>query len=560
MPPQIKITIAGLGAGSPGGITLGAWEALKSSSCIMLRTGKHPVVDWLSREGISFATFDSVYEEEPGFQQVYARIAEEVIRRARTSDKVLYAVPGHPLVAEESVRLIIEKAEREGLEVELLPAASFLDDLFTALRFDPGMGLQVIDGLRLEQKPPLPDRAAVITQVYSRLVAADVKLTLLEIYPPEHQVTVVRGAGIPGLEKIRKIPLCELDRLAWVDHLTSVFVPELSSRTWEFRRGNWDVGREGKKQVECGQAAGDLGDTGSEEEIEVVQVYEDEDGVCEAENIFEEELHADEEGLDQACLYPLDSLIKILARLRGEGGCPWDREQDHRSLRPYLIEETYEVLEAIGEEDVYKICEELGDLLLQIVFHAQIADEESYFNMNDVIEGISEKMIRRHPHVFGSVAVKDSKEVLINWEKIKAEEKAGNKTASLLSGVAKSLPSLMRAVKLQEKAASVGFDWPDYRGALAKVREEIVELESAISSSKPVEIERELGDLLFSMVNLARLLGIDPDTALMETSGKFIRRFAFIEKTAGLAGKELRSCTLSELDEWWENAKKLEKL
>ncbi len=543
MPPQIKITIAGLGAGSPGSITLGAWEALKSSSCIMLRTGKHPVVDWLSREGISFATFDNVYEEEPGFQQVYARIAEEVIRRARTGDKVLYAVPGHPLVAEESVRLVIEKAEEEGLEVELLPAASFLDDLFTALRFDPGMGLQVIDGLRLEQKPPLPDRAAVITQVYSRLVAADVKLTLLEIYPPEHQVTVVRGAGTPGLEKIRKIPLCELDRLAWVDHLTSVFVPELGRETW-------DVRREEKKGYEFGQVVGDNGELEEPGEVEVIQVYEDDD-TSEAANIAKG---------DQACFYPLDSLVDILARLRGEGGCPWDREQDHRSLRPYLIEETYEVLEAIGEEDAYKICEELGDLLLQIVFHAQIADEESYFNMNDVIEGISEKMIRRHPHVFGSVAVKDSKEVIINWEKIKAEEKAGNKPASLLSGVAKSLPSLMRAVKLQEKAASVGFDWPDYRGALAKVREEIVELESAILSSKPVEIERELGDLLFSMVNLSRLLGIDPEIALLETSGKFIRRFAFVEKMAGFEGRDLRSCSLSELDEWWENAKKQEKL
>ena len=552
MTPQIKITIAGLGAGSPGSITLGAWEALKSSSCIMLRTGKHPVVDWLRREGISFATFDHIYKEEPCFQQVYARIAEEVILCARTYDKVLYAVPGHPLVAEESVRLVIEKAEREGLEVELLPAASFLDDLFTVLRFDPGAGLQVIDGLRLDQRPPLPGRAAVITQVYSRLVAADVKLTLLELYPPEHQVTVVRGAGIPGLERIKKIPLYELDRLAWVDHLTSVFVPELSSETWDMRR-------EKNNRSEFGQAAGESGDAGPGDEIEVIQVCEDDDGASE-ESIYEGEIDTEEEGLDQACLYPLDSLVNIIARLRGEGGCPWDREQDHRSLRPYLLEEAYEVLEAIGEEDTYKICEELGDLLLQIVFHAQIADEESYFNVNDVIEGISEKMIRRHPHVFGSVAVKDSQEVIINWEKIKAEEKAGKKPAGLLSGTAKSLPSLMRAVKLQEKAASVGFDWPDYSGALAKVREEIVELESAISSSKPVEIERELGDLLFSMVNLARLLGIDPETALLETAGKFSRRFAFIEKMAGLVGRDLRSCTLSEMDEWWEKAKKQEKI
>ncbi|NLI12836.1 MAG: nucleoside triphosphate pyrophosphohydrolase [Peptococcaceae bacterium] len=546
MSPKNKITIAGLGAGSPDSITMGVWKALKSSSCIMLRTGKHPVVDYLSREGISFSTFDYIYEEEAYFEQVYARIAAEIIRQALAGINVLYAVPGHPLVAEESVRLVIEKAEKDGLEVELLPAASFLDDLFTVLRLDPGRGLQVIDGLRLDQKPPLPAIAAVITQVYSRMVAADVKLSLLELYPPEHPVTVVRGAGIPGLERIKKIPLFELDRLEWVDHLTSVFVPEVSSEKWEMGREKWAVGCEENNGEKDGQAAVPTGDAELGEGVEVVQVYEDEDGVPEM--------------TGETSLYPLDPLVNIMARLRGDGGCPWDREQDHRSLRPYLLEETYEVLEAIGEEDTYKICEELGDLLLQIVFHAQIANEESCFNMNDVVEGISEKMIRRHPHVFGSVAVKDSREVIINWEKIKAKEKAGNNPAGLLSGVAKSLPSLMRAAKLQEKAASVGFDWPDYRGALAKVSEEIVELESAISSGKPVETERELGDLLFSVVNLARLLGIDPETALLETSGKFIRRFAYIEKMAGLAGRDLSSCTLSELDKWWENAKKQEKI
>lgn len=577
MTSQRKIIIAGLGAGSPGGITLGTWEALKASSPILLRTEKHPVVDWLRREGISFTTFDHIYQEEPCFQQVYHRIAEEVLQKARRGDKVLYAVPGHPLVAEESVRLVLEKAEREGWEVELLPAASFLDDLFIVLRLDPGLGLQVIDGLRLEERPPLTDRAAVITQVYSRRVASDVKLTLLEMYPPEHQVTVVRGAGIPGLEKIKKTSLFELDRLEWVDHLTSVFVPEIRRQRSEVRfqenssekrnAGSGEL-RNGIREVGCGrnsgsafnQAAGDLGGAGLEEEIEVIQVYEDEDGAFEAENLSEKELHREKAVVDQACLFPLDSLVSILVRLRGPGGCPWDREQDHRSLRPYLLEETYEVLEAIGEENRYKICEELGDLLLQIVFHAQIADEAGLFNINDVIEGISEKMIRRHPHVFGTVAVKDSKEVILNWEKIKTEERAGNPPAGLLSGVARSLPSLMRAVKLQEKAAHVGFDWPDYRGALAKVREEMVELESAISSNRPVEMERELGDLLFSMVNLARLLGIDPETALLETSGKFAGRFAFIEKKAGLAGRDLRSCTLSEMDEWWENAKKQEKI
>ncbi len=561
------ITIAGLGAGSPDSITIGAWKALKSFSRIFLRTGKHPVVDYLSQEGISFSTFDHVYEEEPSFQQVYARIAAEIIRQALASGSVLYAVPGHPLVAEESVGLIIEEAEKKDLEVELLPAASFLDDFFTVLRLDPGRGLQVIDGLRLDQKPPLPAMDAVITQVYSRMIAADIKLSLLELYPPEHPVTVVRGAGIPGLERIKKIPLFELDRLEWVDHLTSVFVPEFSrqksdvrcqknsNEEWEAGRGDSRCGmldvRSQEDGESCGQAAGDLEDAGTGEELEIIQVYEDEDDA---------DLLVGEGELEQSCLYPLDPIVNIMARLRGEGGCPWDREQDHSSLRPYLLEETYEVLEAIGEGDAYKICEELGDLLLQIVFHAQIASEESRFSMNDVVEMISEKMIRRHPHVFGQVAVKDSKEVIINWEKIKANEKAGNKPAGLLSGVAKSLPSLMRAAKLQEKAASVGFDWPDYRGALTKVSEEIVELKSAISSGKPAETEKELGDLLFSVVNLARLLGIDPDTALLETSGKFIRRFAYIEKMAGLSGRDLSSCTLSEMDRWWENAKKQEKI
>ena len=202
MPYEARIIIAGLGAGAPGDITLSVWEALKSSPLIFFRTDEHPVVEWLRREGISFSTFDYLYEEASCFKDVYARIAEAVIGEARRG-QVLYAVPGHPLVAEESVRLILEGAEREGLEAKILPAVSFLDSIFSALRLDPGAGLQVIDGLRVDQCPPLPTMAAVVTQVYSRLVASDVKLRLLEIYPPEHPVKVVRAAGIPGEE-----PLC----------------------------------------------------------------------------------------------------------------------------------------------------------------------------------------------------------------------------------------------------------------------------------------------------------------------------------------------------------------
>jgi tetrapyrrole methylase family protein/MazG family protein len=540
-----RITIAGLGPGAPGCITLGTWKFLQASPRVLLRTGIHPVVDWLRQEGISFSTFDYIYEEETDFQKIYKRIAEEVLGAAEKGE-VLYAVPGHPLVAEESVRLVIEMAEKKGADIELLPAVSFLDALFIALRLDPGAGLQIIDGVRIDQKPPLPGRAAVITQIYSRLVASDIKISLLEIYPPEHQVTVVRGAGIPGEEIIETISLFELDRLTWLDHLTSLYVPAMKSEA----KGAFGSGQAGSSEFYDSEGG----------EADVIQVYEgisDTDGNV---KLHEELSKAESHGSGQACLFPLDPLVEILARLRGGDGCPWDREQDHRTLRPYLLEESYEVLEAIGEGAADKICEELGDLLLQIVFHAQVAAENQNFDMNTVVAGISEKMIRRHPHVFGSVSVKDSREVIVNWEKIKAGERAGKIARGLLAGVSQSLPALMRAAKLQEKAAGAGFDWPDYRGALEKTREETDELEAVITAGNPAEIEDELGDLLFSIVNLARLLGVEPETALSGTSVKFTRRFAYIEKMAGLSGRNLSSYSLSELDKWWEDAKKLEKL
>ncbi len=583
MPHQARITITGLGAGAPGDITLSTWEALKTSPCILLRTGRHPVVEWLRGEGICFSTFDHFYEESCSFQEVYARIAGAVLDLARRGP-VLYAVPGHPLVVEDSVRLIIEKAEQEAMAVKLLPAVSFLDSLFSALRFDPVTGVQVIDGLRLDEGLPLGTEAAVITQVYNRLVASDVKLALLEVYPSDHPVTVVRGAGIPDEERIETVPLFELDRLTWIDHLTSVCIPTVSSQLsvvgscrknkagdiqdcMEVGCGAKDEAApenlETKDEAEVagwGQAVGEPESVKRLSKMEVVRL--DGGKVFDSCTNSVMGVKSEPEGCDcsRTCRFPLDPLVEILVQLRGENGCPWDREQDHRTLRPYLLEETYEVLEALDEENMYKICEELGDLLLQIVFHAQLAAENKKFDMNDVIAGITEKMIRRHPHVFGAVTVKDSSEVSRNWEKIKAKERDGSRPQGLLSGIPHSLPVLMRAVKLQEKAAGVGFDWPDYRGALVKTHEELDELESVILDGDKMRIEEELGDLFFSAVNLARILGVEPETALVGTSGKFERRFNYVEKMAGQAGKELSECTLSELDLWWEEAKKQEKI
>lgn len=572
MPSHTRITIAGLGAGASSALTIGVWEALKGSPCTYLRTGKHPVVEWLRSQGIEFQTFDDFYEEACSFGEVYERIAEKVLEVARITD-VVYAVPGHPLVAEESVRLIIEKAEEEGLEVVVLPAVSFLDAIYTTLRLDPGKGLQVVDGLRLEDRPPLPSRPAVITQVYSRLVASDVKLYLMEIYPPEHPVTVVRAAGIMGEERFETHPLFELDRLDWVDHLTSVYIPELRCETWEMGREKWDVGHESWEELGRGKVAWDSshGEISGETTGQAVENGQDDEEIGETEVVQVEEDN-EQNGWDVAglqepveegetgSLFPLDPLVDIMARLRGEGGCPWDREQDHQSLKPYLIEEVYEVLDALDEEDMYKICEELGDLLLQIVFHTQIARENRQFDMNDVIAGINEKLIRRHPHVFGSIKARDSREVLINWEKIKAKERDEGAPKSLLATVPAALPALMRANKLQKAAARVGFDWPDYQGAYDKTQEELHELKAAITAGDRLEIEEEVGDLIFSAVNLARLLGIEPEGALSKTTAKFIRRFEYVENMSRKKGKDLSHLTLAEMDKWWEEAKKVEKI
>ncbi len=252
----------------------------------------------------------------------------------------------------------------------------------------------------------------------------------------------------------------------------------------------------------------------------------------------------------------LVELADVMEELRGPGGCPWDREQDHKSLMPFLIEEAYEVLEAIQLEDMNKLAEELGDLLLQIVFHAQIAQENTEFDLAEPIRQIVAKMRRRHPHVFGEVSVTSSEQVLVNWEQIKAQEREQNPAASLLDTVPRNMPALMQACKIQQKAARVGFDWDSIDGAWAKVVEEKAELLRAVENRDIGEVNEELGDLLFAIVNIARFLEVEPETALLSTVVKFRHRFSYIEEQAQAMGKELSDYTLSELDQWWEEAKK----
>jgi len=495
------ITIVGLGPGSPAQISMGALHALREADHIYFRTKVHPVIPWLIEElGLSpadYTTFDSIYETAKSFDQVYQEIVGILTAKVKEGGTVTYAVPGHPAVAETTVTQLLEWAKATGKNVELVPSMSCVDAVCASLGVDPTMGLVVGDAFELEAlslgKPLL------LTQVYNRLIASDVKLKLMEQLDDEHPVTVIRAAGVPGEEKMATIPLYQLDTLTWIDHLTSVYVPA--------------------------QANG----------IEATPRQE-----------------------PKECLYSLDPLVEVMQRLRAPGGCPWDQVQTHESLRRYLVEETYEVLEAIDNAAWEHGKEELGDVLLQVIFHAEIAAENQRFDINDVIAAVTEKLIRRHPHVFGTVNVKSAAEVSYNWEKIKEREREllGEEYKSILDGVPKGLPALTRAEKIQAKAAKVGFQWEDIAGAMDKVLEELQELQEAWKQKEQTAIHSELGDLLFALVNVARYLDVDPEMALREATDRFIARFHYIEKTAAKQGRDLADMNLEEMDELWNAAKK----
>jgi len=253
----------------------------------------------------------------------------------------------------------------------------------------------------------------------------------------------------------------------------------------------------------------------------------------------------------------LKKLIDIMSALRGDKGCPWDKEQTRDSLKPFLLEETYEVLEALDEGDSEKIKEELGDLLFQIVFHCQLAKEKSEFDIDDVVEKISLKMLNRHPHVFGKTKFKSKEHFRKYWEEEKKRE--GKKRESILEGVPKALPSLLRAHKLQKKAARVGFDWKKTEDVFEKMNEELKEFRKALKNKKQPEIEDELGDIFFMLVNISRFVGVNPEDALRKTISKFISRFRYIEMKAADKKRNLSDMTLKEMDALWDEAKKKEK-
>ncbi len=254
--------------------------------------------------------------------------------------------------------------------------------------------------------------------------------------------------------------------------------------------------------------------------------------------------------------YTLQDLLEIMRLLRSPEGCPWDREQTHESIRSDFLEETHEAVEAINLHDTEGLKEELGDVLLQVVFHSRIEEEAGHFDFSDVVDGIAKKLIIRHPHVFADASADSSAQVWRNWDAIKRQTKGGKTQADLLRAVPRSLPALMRAAKVQGRAKRVGFDWPDISGALEALDSETKELKQAIASGNAGEMEEELGDLLFSAVNVSRFLHTDAEQALTLASDKFIRRFSAVEELAAEQGIEMSSASLEELDRLWALAKK----
>ncbi|MGQ0601828.1 MAG: nucleoside triphosphate pyrophosphohydrolase [Anaerolineales bacterium] len=475
------ITILGLGPGHPQQLTREAWEVLSNAREVWLRTARHPTVAGLPVT-VTLHNFDDIYESTEGFEQVYERIAERVLELGAREEGVIYAVPGHPNVAEASVTHIRARAAERGLLVRVIAGLSFIEPALEALGVDALPQLQLADALELAARrhPAFhPDAPALVAQLYSQQLASDVKLTLMNQYPDEHPVKLVHAVGTAE-ERIEELSLYEIDRSPHIAHLTALFVPPLPRQS------------------------------------------------------------------------AFEAFQETIAHLRAPEGCPWDRKQTHQSLRRYLLEETYEVLNTLDAEDHEALREELGDLMLQIVLHAQIATESSEFTMADILAGIQEKMIRRHPHVFGDVTVSGAAEVVHNWEQIKAIEKKGQpQNGSVLGETPKDLPSLMQAETYQKRAAKVGFDWPDVSGVKAKITEEMAEIEAATGD----DIHDEVGDLLFAVVNWARWLHVEPETALREANARFAARFAKVEAAAQAQGRPMTAMTIDELDALWEQAK-----
>ncbi len=475
-----KIVVVGLGPGNGRYLTLSAWNLLSTAERVYFRTVRHPAVDDLP-EGVERISFDHLYETAVKFEDVYRQIVAELLRLAAISD-VIYAVPGHPFIGESTVTLLMVEAERAGVEVRTEPGLSFVEPTLTAVSVDGLDGLQLFDAIELTSfhVPPVqPDTPLLLAQVYSRLLAGELKFALTTLYPDEHPVVLIHAAGTEK-EVVERVPLYAIDRSEHIDHLTSLFVPPLPA------------------------------------------------------------------------VASLTGLAETIAILRSPEGCPWDQEQTPQSLRDGFLEEASEVLAALDADDSENLREELGDMFYHLLMQIQMAQEMEEFTLSDVLAGIDAKLKFRHPHVWGDVDVADSDEVVKNWEMLKLEEKGKKPVDSLMDNVPVALPALARSQKIQGRVRKVGFDWPNIEGVYAKLDEEIVELQEAVTHDEKM---MELGDILFTAVNLGKWLGLDAESALREANLRFGERFRQVEILAKERGLVLVQMDFDALEELWQEAK-----
>ncbi len=509
----MAITILGLGPGKWTDLTLQAHtvlsQAAKDQQIIYFRTLTHPTIEPLRNAlpGLRLTSFDHIYDESTDWETLYQRIAEEVCTLA-AQQSVIYAVPGHPLVGETSVQLILQLARERGLRTNIIAGLSFLEPVCTALQLDPlAAGAQVIDATSLAAldtdelagkiTPTIP---LLVAQVYNRRLSSAVKLALGELYPDEWPVKLVRIAGGDASdtgdtgdtgdtdETVVEMALYELDRNSLANHLSTLYVPPLDEMT--------------------------------------------------------------------ALRLP-ETLRYITMRLRRDpDGCPWDRKQTHQTLTRYVIEETYEVVEALEENNMDKLAEELGDLLLQVYLHAEIARQQGDFSLGDVFEHVSSKLIRRHPHVFGQVEANNPDQVVRNWEAIKRQERiaAGKdvRSESVLDGVPLAAPALIISQEYQKRAARTGFEFANIQGILTKLTEELQELQQA---TIPEHQREEMGDLLFMLAKVALALNIDAEEALRLANRKFRQRFQAMEQMIREEGRTFDALSHQDWIALWQRVK-----
>lgn len=481
-----KIQIIGLGPGNEELITLSAYRLMRDADQLLLRTHIHPSVAFLDREHIAYEALDRFYEKGESFEEVYGHIVDYIIEKAADHD-VVYAVPGSPVVAEKTVLMLEAQAPQAGISVEVLPGMSFLEVLYTELRMDPVNGVMILDSSDMDKLTARQDIPVVITQVYDKRIASDVKLSLMDLYGDEFEATLVYHISLPD-ELIRPIHLYELDRLDTIDHLTSLVLPAYSTQ------------------------------------------------------------------LDLP--FDIEPLVEVMAELRSDHGCPWDKAQSHESLRRYLLEEVYEMLDAVDDGDSQGIREEMGDILYQVAFHCRLAEEKGLFSAQDVVRDVCNKMIRRHPYVFAKKTLENIGNSMLNWDRLKQGEQRQQHN-NLLDGVVKGMPSLLEAFKLLEKASKVGFEWKDDAQVWDKVQEEWQEFKEALQENDPMHAEEEAGDVLFILANLFRRYHIESECALHRANSKFRRRFSYVENRVKESGRSWQEYTLPELEGLWQEAKKI---